>query len=129
MEPKSPKEEKSLAEQLAQSLQINETLVERLLTELQSGAVARQTIADAVDHLTTDVGTISRIVRGENGTKGLATRMEFVEKDIRDIKEALDADKQIKTEDARAARRVRWDVVLAIGASVVAILLAVFKKG
>lgn len=68
-------EDRQLAEQLTQSLQVTQTLVNTLMGEIRKNAGEEATL----NQLREEVSRLSKIIQGEAGDNGLVTRVKIIE--------------------------------------------------
>lgn len=89
---------KQIAADLAKSLQVTTTLIQTLLSELRDNATALAVLKEKLDGIEEKVQSLSHIVRDDNGNKSIITRLALLEKEIEDIGEFMDDNKEESVE-------------------------------
>ena len=121
------KEDAVLAAQLTQSLQVTQTLVEQLLGEIRNSTASRAELGVTIRQLEEQTASLNRAVRGQNGDKGLLTRVELIETEVTFIRKSMEAERMDKAEESKHQRRFRWDLIIAVVGGVFGIVGAIIS--
>lgn len=81
----SEKENEVLVEELLRSIQSTTSLIQSLMTEIKGNEKALTTLEVKLESLTESAKILSKIVRDDNGSKSILTRVALLENDLNDL--------------------------------------------
>jgi regulator of replication initiation timing len=81
----SEKENDALVEELLKSIQSTTSLIQSLMSEIKGNEKALTTLEVKLESLTESAKILSKIVRDDNGTKSILTRVALLENDLNDL--------------------------------------------
>lgn len=81
----SEKENEALVEELLKSIQSTTSLIQSLMAEIKGNEKALTTLEVKLESLTESAKILSKIVRDDNGSKSILTRVALLENDLNDL--------------------------------------------
>lgn len=123
-----------LADELAKSLQVTTSMVQTLLTEIQTNATTMAVLQEKLDSLGQQVKSLSYIIRDGNGKGSLVTRFAVMEKDFQDLEEQVDEyKKKVEKEMAANTTYIRdrnlsmWKILAIATPGVISLIITIIK--
>lgn len=78
-------ENDNLVEELLRSINSTTSLIQGFMNEMKGNATALATLETKLESLSENAKVISKIVRDDNGSQSILTRLALVEKDLNDL--------------------------------------------
>lgn len=104
---------------------LNETseLINDLMRQMRDNEVSLAEAKTELTQIRTNLDGLSHIVRDDNGSKSLITRLTLLEQMVSMLQKQIESD----ASDARGGRQMRWEMVVAVVGALLGACAVIFE--